>query len=214
MNDHPALERIRARPLFAVVQTSTADSALRAASAAIAAGIRFVEVPLGTPGAHRVLSELRREHGEAVMVGAGNVVAVDVADRAIKAGAQFVVSPHTSQHLLEMCRGRGVLGIPSALSPSEVLVAWSLGAPLVRVFPASSVGGPAYVRALKASLAGVRLMPAGGVGPEIVVDHFRAGAFSAAVDSGLFPASDIKTSNYTRIAERVRALVRTLDELD
>ena len=131
MNEHPSLERVKALPIFAAVTAPSADSALKSAAAAIARGLTQIEIRLSSPGAYRVISDLRREHGNAVLVGAGAVVTEEMADRAIKAGAQFIVSPHTDEAILAACRERGLLGIAGALTPTEVMRAWHLECPIV-----------------------------------------------------------------------------------
>lgn len=213
MNAIAACERLRARPIIAAVRAPTADAALRAAAAAFAGGVRAFEVPLTAPGAFRVISDLRREHGDAILLGAGAVVSPDAADRAVKAGVQFVASPHTSYPVLDFCRSRGLLAIPGAATPTEVMAAWSTGAPLVKVFPAAVFGGAAYVRALRESLGDVRLVPEGGIGPDTIVAHFRAGASAVTIGGGLFMPGDLATANWGAIAERARAMVLACEEL-
>ncbi len=212
MNEHPYLERIKSAPIFAAVSAPSADSALKSAEAAVAGGLTILELRLSTPGAYRVISDLRRLHGDEVLVGAGEVVTTDMADRAIKAGAQFLASPHTDDTILTMCRERGLLGIPGALTPTEVVRAWNLGSPIVGVYPAGPFGGPAYVRLLAETFQDIRLMPAGGVSSENFADHLRAGAFSAAIGSGLFSTSDIQSGQYSRVTERARSLLATFHE--
>jgi 2-dehydro-3-deoxyphosphogluconate aldolase/(4S)-4-hydroxy-2-oxoglutarate aldolase len=212
MNDHPALERIKALPIFASLTAPSADSALKAAEAAIAGGLTQLSILLSTPGAYRVLSDLRRAHGDAVLVGAGSVVTSDMADRAIKAGAQFLLSPHTDEEILGMCRDRGLLGIAGALTPSEVMRAWNLGCPIVSIHPAGPFGGPAYVHMMAESFDEVRLMPSGGVSLENMRDHFRAGSYSVVIGAGLFSTADVQTGSFGRITERARALVATYSE--
>lgn len=213
MNEHPFLERIKAAPIFAAVSAPSADSALKSAEAAITGGLTVVELRLSTPGAYRVISDLRRQHGDAVLVGAGEVVTAEMADRAIKAGAQFLASPHTDEAILTMCRDRALLGIPGALTPSEVVRAWNLGSPIVGVYPSGPFGGPAYVRLLADTFGDVRLMPAGGVSGENLAEYFRAGAFSAVIGAGLFSASDVQSGGYSRISERAQSLLATYQEL-
>ena len=213
MNDHPFLERVKALPIFAAVIAPSADSALKAAGAAIAGGIRLIEIRMSSPGAIRVISDLRREHGDAIIVGAGDVVTVEMADRAVKGGAQFIVSPHTDEGILAICRERGLLGIAGALTPSEVMRAWHLGVPIVSISPAGPFGGDAYIRMLTESFEETRVMPSGGVSAENLRDHLRAGAFAVTIGAGLFSAADVQSGNFARITERARALVDLHGEL-
>jgi 2-dehydro-3-deoxyphosphogluconate aldolase/(4S)-4-hydroxy-2-oxoglutarate aldolase len=213
MNDHPSLERIKTLPIFAAVTAPSADSALKSAAAAIAGGLTQIEIRLSSPGAYRVISDLRREHGDAVLVGAGAVVTAEMADRAIKAGAQFLSSPHTDETILTSCRDRGLVAIAGALTPTEAMHAWNLGCPIVCVNPAGPFGGPAYVHWLSDAFEEARLMPSGGVSAENMRDYFRAGAYAVTIGAGLFTTADVQSGGYSRITERAKALVKMYAEI-
>lgn len=208
MKDAELVNSVEAHRVFAVVRARSAESAVRAAEAAIVGGIKLVEVALATPGSFRVISDLRHRYGDRVCVGAGSVTNHDQMDRAIKAGAQFISMPHTSVALVEACRRAHVAPVIGALTPTEVATAWAMGVPIVSLFPASSLGGPDYVAAITSRLNDVRLTAAGGVGPENIVDYFNAGAFAIAVGGRLFTSGDLKNENYAAIAERARGIVR------
>lgn len=194
--------------IFAVLGGSSAESALRAAEAAIAGGIRLIEVALGTPGSFRVISDLQRRFGDRVCIGAGSVMSFDQIDRVVKSGAQFISMPHTNAPLIEASRKHRVPAIVGAMTPTEVVAAESLGAPLVNLFPASLLGGPLYLGALTSRITGVRLVASGGVSSENIAEYFAAGAFAIAVGSRLFTRGDLQLENYTAIAERARGMVR------
>ena len=208
MKDAELIDSVAAHRVFAVVRARSAESALRAAEAAIVGGISLIEVALGTPGSFRVISDLRHRYGDRVLAGAGSVTTHDQMDRAIKAGAQFISMPHTSTVLVDACRKKLVPPVIGALTPTEVANAWAIGAPIVTLFPAASMGGPEYVAALTSRITEVRLAVAGGVGPENIVDYFNAGAFAISVGGRLFTGGDLKNENYAAIAERARGIVR------
>jgi 2-dehydro-3-deoxyphosphogluconate aldolase/(4S)-4-hydroxy-2-oxoglutarate aldolase len=208
MKDSELVNSVAAYRVFAVVRARSAESALRAAEAAIVGGIKLIEVALATPGSFRVISDLRHRYGDRVWVGAGSVTTHDQMDRAIKGGAQFISMPHTSATLVEACRRALVPPLVGALTPTEVATAWAMGVPIVSVFPASSLGGPDYVAALTSRIIDVRVTVAGGVGSENIVDYFNAGAFAIAVGSRLFTNGDLKNENYAAIAERARGIIR------
>jgi len=208
MKDAELINSVEAHRVFAVVRARSAETALRAAEAAIVGGIKLVEVALATPGSFRVISDLRHNYGDRVSVGAGSVTTHDQLDRAIRAGAQFISMPHTSGTLVEGCRRAHVAPIIGALTPTEVANAWALGVPLVSLFPAASLGGPDYVAALTSRLNDIRLVVAGGVGSENIVDYFNSGAFAIAVGGRLFTSGDLKNENYAAIGERARGVIR------
>lgn len=208
MKDAELVTLVATQRVFAVVRARSAETALRAAEAAIVGGIKLIEVTLGTPGSFRVISDLLHRCGDRVCVGAGSVTNHDQLDRAIKSGAQFISMPHTNAPLIESCRRSLVAPLVGALTPTEVVTAWSLGVPLVTLFPASSLGGPEYVGALTSRIADLRLVASGGVGSENIVDYFNAGAYAIAVGGRLFTRGDLKNDNYAAIAERARGIVR------
>jgi 2-dehydro-3-deoxyphosphogluconate aldolase/(4S)-4-hydroxy-2-oxoglutarate aldolase len=208
MKDSELVNFVGAHRIFAVVRARSAESALRAAEAAIVGGIKLVEVALATPGSFRVISDLRHRYGDRVCVGAGSVTTHDQMDRAVKSGAQFISMPHTGEALIEACRRALVPPLSGALTPTEVATAWAMGVPMVNLFPAPSLGGPDYVAALTSRLNDVRLTAAGGVGPENIVDYFNAGAFAIAVGGRLFTSGDLQNENYAAIGERARGIIR------
>ena len=208
MKDVELIQLATDHRVFAVVRAPSAQSALRAAEAAIMGGIRLIEVALSTPGSFRVISDLRRRYGDRASIGAGSVMSYEQIDRAIKSSAQFIVMPHTNEELIGSCRKRKIPPIIGALTPTEVAAAVAFATPLVSVFPAGALGGPEYLSALASRIPDVKLLATGGVGPENIVDYFAAGAFAIAVGSRLFTQGDLQHENYTAIAERARGIVR------
>jgi 2-dehydro-3-deoxyphosphogluconate aldolase/(4S)-4-hydroxy-2-oxoglutarate aldolase len=194
--------------VFAVMRGQSAESAVRAAEAAIVGGIKLIQVSLATPGSYRVISDLRRSYGDRAYIGASSVTTYEQVDRAIKSGAQYISMPHTSTQLIDLCRRYRIPSIIGALTPTEVASAASLGAALVNVFPAASLGGPEYFSGIAPRMPDFRLIAEGGVGAENIVDYFAAGAYAVAVGRRLFMAGDLQNSNYVAIAERARGLLR------
>lgn len=197
-----AVERHR---LFAVVRTDTADQAIRCALAASEGGIRLIEVTLTIPGWQQVFAGLR-EHAGAI-VGAGTVLDVAQAEAALAAGAAFIVSPNTDPAVIALCRQRGVFVSAGGLTPTEVVNAWRLGVDVVKVFPASSVGGPAHLKALKEPFPQIKLMPTGGVNADNLLAYFQAGATAVGVAGSLFDPAAVARADYAKIIQNARTLV-------
>ena len=208
MNDTELLHAITTHRMFALVEAASANTAIRAAEAAIIGGMALIEVPLSTPGSLRVISELRKQYGDRATIGAGSVVTFDQIDRAIKSGAQFISMPHTNSALIQMCRRFHVPPIVGALTPTEVATAWSMNIPMVSVFPVSSLGGPEYLRGLVTRMPGVRIGVAGEVTAEDIMSYFGSGAFAVWVGQALLSRGDIENENFGGIAERARGLRR------
>lgn len=208
MKDAELIQFVEASRVFAVVRAASAESAVRSAEAAIVGGIKIIEVTLATPGSFRVISDLRHRYGDRVCVCAGSVTNHDQMDRAIKSGAQAISMPHTNGQLVEACRRAHVPPLVGALTPTEVADAWSMGVPMVNLFPAASLGGADYVAALTSRFNGVRLVVSGGVGSDNIVDYVHAGAFGIGVGGRLFTSGDLRNENYAAIAERARGILR------
>ncbi|WP_062217617.1 bifunctional 4-hydroxy-2-oxoglutarate aldolase/2-dehydro-3-deoxy-phosphogluconate aldolase [Streptomyces sp. NBRC 109706] len=131
-------------------------------TALVDAGVPALEVTLTTPGAEAAIARWR-ESGGAASVGAGTVRTPDEARRAVRCGAQFLVTPTTSPAVLDLAGEAGVPVLCGAMTPTEIDTAWRLGAAAVKVFPVDALGGAAYVRAVRAPLGDVPLVPTGGV---------------------------------------------------
>ena len=167
-----------------VLRAPTAEVALRAAEALVEGGVKALEVTFTVPGAEQVLTEAARRYPH-LLLGAGTVLDEEVARRALAAGARFIVSPVVCEALLRLSSGGGVDVIPGAASPTEVYRAMAGGATVVKVFPASCLGGPAYLRALRGPFPAVRLLPTGGVKVQDIPAYLEAGAFAVGMGSEL-----------------------------
>jgi 2-dehydro-3-deoxyphosphogluconate aldolase/(4S)-4-hydroxy-2-oxoglutarate aldolase len=125
-------------------------------------GVPVLEITMTVPGAIGVMEEVARRFGADVVLGAGTVLDAETARACILAGARFVVSPALSLGTIEMCRRYSVAVIPGALTPTEVVAAWSAGADVVKIFPCGALGGASYIKSLKAPLPQVEMIPTGG----------------------------------------------------
>lgn len=159
--------------LVAVVRSAKAQEALSLARAAGESGIRFIEITLTVPGALDVIKELvsqRQWH-----VGAGTVLSPQNAERALTAGAEFVVSPSLEINLIGLCHAANVACFPGAATPTEIIAAHRAHADLVKVFPADLLGGPYFIRQMQGPFPEVRFMVSGGVSLDNVIEYVNAG---------------------------------------
>jgi 2-dehydro-3-deoxyphosphogluconate aldolase / (4S)-4-hydroxy-2-oxoglutarate aldolase len=170
--------------IVAVLRTATADSCLLAARTLIAAGVTCVEITFTTPDATQLIRTLRDEVGSGAVIGAGTILTAADAEKALAAGAQFLVSPAPCADVIATAVTAGVPAIPGAFTPHEVLLAWNSGAAAVKVFPAVT-GGPAHVQALRGPLPHIPLIPTGGVSPASAPDYLAAGATAVGLGSEL-----------------------------
>jgi 2-dehydro-3-deoxyphosphogluconate aldolase/(4S)-4-hydroxy-2-oxoglutarate aldolase len=193
-----------------VVRASSGLQAMSAARAVCDGGIPVVEMTMTVPGAVGVIAELSRAIGDQVLIGAGTVLDVDAARACVEAGAQFLVSPGFDAKTVQFARERGILIMPGALTPTEVITAWKAGADFVKIFPAGSVGGPSYIKALKAALPQIPMIPTGGVNLSTAAQFLAAGAAALGIGGELISAAAMKEGNYQIISDSARQYVEII----
>jgi 2-dehydro-3-deoxyphosphogluconate aldolase / (4S)-4-hydroxy-2-oxoglutarate aldolase len=197
--------------VIAIVRLSAAEPLTRAAEALARGGVRFIEFTLTTPRALDVLAQATAAPFGDVVLGAGTVLDAESARAAILAGARFIVSPILNPEVITLCRRYGVLAIPGALTPTEILSAWQVGADLVKVFPIGSLG-PGYIKAVRDPLPQVGLVPVGGVGLENAKDYVWAGASALGVGSSLVNDRVVAAGDWPALTAAARRLISLVAE--
>ena len=170
------------------------------------------EITFTVPDAVEVIRQVRREVGDAIVLGAGTVLDPETARAALLAGAEYIVSPIVNLEVIRLCRRYDKAVMPGAFTPTEVVAAWEAGADVVKVFPAD-VGGPAYLKALRGPLPQVRLMPTGGVDLTTAEAFLKAGACCLGVGGSLVEPKAIAASDFTRIRDLASQYVAIVREL-
>lgn len=203
MSNQESLQKILQGGVIAIMRAPSAAQLLEAARAILKGGISVIEVTMTTPHALKVIEEATSQFGESVLFGAGSVLDQETARSAILAGAQFVVCPTLNIKTIEMCKRYSIPVIPGAYTPTEILTAWEAGADIVKVFPAS-IGGPDYIKALKAPLPQVRLAAVGGVNIQNTADFFRSGVDVVGIGGELVNPQLLKAGNFEEISQRAR----------
>lgn len=196
-----ALQRLRRTRVLAVLRAPSADGAVSAANALVEGGVTGIEVTFSTPDAVRVIAALRRQHGPSLFLGAGTVTTADQARRAADAGASFLVSPGSRRRLTSAMKATGLLVMTGVLTPSEVMAALDYGSDVLKVFPAS-LGGPAFLSALRGPFPDVPFMPTGGVTADNIGVWLAAGAIAVGAGSDLVSAADIAAERFAEIRRR------------
>ena len=187
-----------------VVRASSGQQARQAAEAVCAGGIPLVELTMTVPGAVEVIAQLVKSMGSDVLIGAGTVLDAETAHRCLDAGAQFLVSPGTDLPTIQLAKNKTVLIMAGALTPTEVITAWKAGSDFVKIFPCGTVGGAKYIKALKAPLPQVPMVPTGGVNLETAADFLRAGASALGIGGELISASALKSGNVKAITDSAK----------
>ncbi len=190
--------------LVPIVRVSSAENAFQAIEAIHRGGVRAAEITMTVPGAVRVLEKLADRFGDAMILGAGTVLDPETARACMLAGAQFFVTPALNLATIEIAKRYSKAIFPGALTPTEVLAAWEAGADAIKIFPCSAVGGPKYIKALKAPFPQIQMIPTGGVNLLTVGDFLKAGACAVAVGSELVDTATVEQGRFDVIEERAR----------
>lgn len=187
-----------------VVRTSTAEAAIKSIEAIHRGGVRTAEITMTVPGALKALEKVADQFGDTLIIGAGTVLDPETARACMLAGAQFFVTPSINLKTIEIAQRYSRPIMAGALTPTEVVTAWESGADIVKVFPASAMGGAKYIKALKGPLPQIEMIPTGGVNLETTADFLKAGACAVAVGSELVDPVTIKEGRYEVFEERAR----------
>lgn len=205
------MQRIFHGMIVPAVRAPSGELTLRAVNAIVAGGITTIEIPVTVPDALRVINLLRQKFPD-LLVGAGTVLDEATACAALMAGAQFIVSPSLHPQVIAFCKRYSIPTIPGAMTPTEVLAAWELGADMVKVFPASAMGGAGYIKALLAPLPQVRLMPMGGVNIETASDYLQSGAAALGVGADLVDIAALRSNNDDKITQKAQLYLAAVRE--
>jgi 2-dehydro-3-deoxyphosphogluconate aldolase/(4S)-4-hydroxy-2-oxoglutarate aldolase len=212
MDKTEVIKQIKDTGLIPVVRATSADEAMRAIDAIREGGVSVLEITMTVPGAVGVIEQLRKTYGSDVLVGAGTVLDAETARACMLSGAQFIVSPALNMETIECCRRYGVVVMPGTLTPTEVVQAWTAGADFVKVFPAGALGGASYLKALKAPLPHIELVPTGGVSLKTAADFIKAGASALGVGADLVDLKAIRNGQASVITERAKQFVQIVRE--
>jgi 2-dehydro-3-deoxyphosphogluconate aldolase/(4S)-4-hydroxy-2-oxoglutarate aldolase len=192
------IDTLRAARVVPVIRTRTNAAARTAVQWLRDAGFSTFEITMTVPDAPVLIRELAAD--PSLLVGAGTVPDRNSAEACLAAGAKFIVAPWTDSSLAEPCRTAGACLMLGALTPSEVRAALAAGADVVKVFPASSMGGPAHIRALASVLPGVPFCPTGGIDPDNIAAYLAAGAAFVGMGGALVDEKRIASGDHATIA--------------
>jgi 2-dehydro-3-deoxyphosphogluconate aldolase/(4S)-4-hydroxy-2-oxoglutarate aldolase len=197
--------------LVPVLRADSVLQALELATAIAAGGVTVLEVTMTVPGAIKVMRKLAEERPD-LLIGAGTVLDPETARMCILEGAQFVVSPAINVKTIEMCHRYSVAVLPGALTPTEIVTAWQAGADVIKVFPASAMGGAKYLQSIKAPLPQIELIPTGGVSLATAKDFLEAGAFALGVGADLVNTKAMAEGKPEIVTESARKYLAVVKE--
>jgi 2-dehydro-3-deoxyphosphogluconate aldolase / (4S)-4-hydroxy-2-oxoglutarate aldolase len=210
MNKQDILEQVKKLGLLAVIRGPSPELTVQMVGALIKGGVLGIEITYTTPNAEEVVKTLAQTYGDQILLGMGTLTRQEQAESAMKTGAQFLVSPVCDPALVKAMVATGLLTMAGALTPTEVFQAYSLGSDVVKVFP-GSLGGPAYIKALKGPFPFIPLMPTGGVSAGNVAEWYKAGVVAVGAGSELCPTELAKSGRFDEITQRAAEFVQVVN---
>lgn len=190
-------------PIVGILRGVPKRSVLSVVNASFDGGLKCIEITLNTPGAPDLIAMAVKERRPDVFIGAGTVLTREACEQAIDAGARFIVAPNTNADVIAVCKKRSIPVFPGALTPTEIFSAWNAGAFMVKVFPVSTLGGPAYIKELRGPFGSGGILACGGVTLENLHAYFAAGANGIAIGGGIFKAEWME-GDFGKIREKAR----------
>jgi len=209
MNKVETLEKVKELGLLAVIRGPSPELTVKMVEALVAGGVLGIEITYSTPNAEEVVRTLSKKFGSTIILGMGTLTKPEQALAAKESGANFLVSPICEPSLLKSMIASELLTMAGALSPTEVFQAYNLGVDVVKIFP-GSLGGPAYVKALKGPFPYIPMMPTGGVSSGNLAEWFATGVVAVGAGSELCPPQLAKEGKFDEISKRASEFVQVV----
>ncbi|MDZ8185988.1 MAG: bifunctional 4-hydroxy-2-oxoglutarate aldolase/2-dehydro-3-deoxy-phosphogluconate aldolase [Nostoc sp. ChiSLP02] len=209
MSNQIWLSQLKKHQAIAVIRASEIELGRQMAMAVASGGMHLIEITWNSDRAAELIGQLRSQL-PGCTVGTGTLFNVQQLEEAIAAGAQFLFTPHVDSVMIQAAQAKDVPIIPGALTPTEIVTAWSQGANCVKVFPVQALGGTDYIKSLQGPLGKIPLIPTGGVTVENAKEFLQAGAIAVGLSSELFPKKLVEAGNWQAIASGARKLMQQL----
>ena len=205
-----SLELFYRAPVVGILRGLSLDTIRDLARSYVGAGWYTLEVTMNTEGAPEIISSLRNEFPE-LNIGAGTVCNMKDLEKALKAGAQFIVTPIMDEEVIRAAVARNITIFPGAYTPTEIYRAWSMGASAVKIFPATQLG-PRFIKDVMAPLNGIKLLPTGGIAKENIRSFFEVGAIGVGMGSSLLDSQLIKNKDYEGLKDHFLEIKNEINE--
>jgi 2-dehydro-3-deoxyphosphogluconate aldolase / (4S)-4-hydroxy-2-oxoglutarate aldolase len=199
------IEDLKRNQIMVAISTASAEDAYHAAMACVEGGIRFIEITFSVPGADEVISRLSGD--ERVVVGAGTVLSLDDARKALKAGASYLVSPAFDEEVVTFAKKEGVISIPGACTPTEIYRAYKAGGDIIKLFPFVEIGGLDFLKAIRGPLPFIPYMLCGGATLENITKYLAADAAAILIGAAIIRRDLVAAKDWASIAGLARSFV-------
>ena len=204
------LPRFESEPVLGIVRGLNESCLEGVVEAAFTGGLRFLEITLNTPDALHLITKINTKYTQ-LQIGAGTVLSVEEAKKAIDAGAKYIVAPNFNEEVSIFCAQNKIAYFPGALTPTEIKKAWDAGATMVKVFPASQMG-PDYFKVIKGPFDQIKLMAVGGVNPANTKDYLGAGANAVALGGSIFSIQRMANRKFEEIHKDITEFMFAVKE--
>lgn len=209
MRSSEVFQVIRDTGIVTILRGTSEKEALSTVEALHRAGIKAIEVTFNTPGADNIISKLAREYKGQLVIGAGTVINIASAVRAIECGAEFVLAPNTDKDVIATVKKYGKLMIPGAFTATEVLKCYELGADIVKIFPVSTAG-PKYIKDLRGPYNHIDMIPVGGVDIDNAREFLKAGSIAVGVGGSLIKKELLDKEDYKGIEDLAKRFIEEI----
>jgi 2-dehydro-3-deoxyphosphogluconate aldolase/(4S)-4-hydroxy-2-oxoglutarate aldolase len=202
MSRKELLEKVIEHAIVGVVRENSAEAAAAVAEAYASNGIRIVEITLTTPDAFELITSLAARFAGEVTIAAGTVRSSNDAAAARRAGAEIIVSPHTNVRVIEYANENDLLSVAGAATPTEIIQAWEAGCDVVKIFPASALGGPDYIRTIRGPIRDIPMLAGGPIPLDMIESYLDSGCVAVNLGISLAVPDLVKTQQWDEIGRR------------
>lgn len=209
MNREQGLQLIEQTRIIAIVRGVEEQHITGVAQALLDGGVRAMEITLNTPGATKMIAQLQEQFGEQMYIGAGTVLDIDDAKKAIEAGASYLVTPNVDEDVIRHSAQQGIPIFPGAMTPTEIVKAWKAGATAVKIFPGASLG-IGYIKELQGPLNHIPMVAVGGVSEDNIAQFIQAGCYGVGIGGSLVNLKEIAAGNYSWVQDKASRLIANL----
>lgn len=209
MNRQEIVDKIIDLKAVAVIRMEDPSKLIKVAEAISEGGVKAIEITMTVPNAIETIARACREIGEKVLIGVGSILNTEMAQKAVDAGAKYVVSPIFKKEIIDLAHKNDVPAMPGTFTPTEVELAYEAGADIIKIFPAD-VLGMSFIKGIKAPMPHLQVMPTGGVSLTNAGDWLRAGACAVGVGSALLDKTAIREEQYSTLTDNAKKIITSI----
>jgi 2-dehydro-3-deoxyphosphogluconate aldolase/(4S)-4-hydroxy-2-oxoglutarate aldolase len=209
MKSEQVYETIRREKVIVIVRGIEKDRIINVAEAVLAAGVKMLEVTCNTEGVFEMLELLNEKMADKMVIGAGTVITKDLCEKALNAGAKYIIAPDVNPEVVNHCVKHDIAVLPGAATATEILTAKRCGAKMVKIFPAAALGLD-YIKQLRGPIDDVEFIAVGGVRPETITDFFAAGCVAVGIGESAVKKEFVEKGDWQALTETVNRYVNKL----